>query len=305
MRASVVITTRNRRDELRAAISSALRQSAEFEVLVIDDGSTDGTADMVRAEFPAVRLERSEEALGLVVQRNRAARLASGAILFSLDDDAEFSTPHVIEQTIREFDDPRIGAVAIPYIEPHRENELRQVAPEPVGAWITDTFIGTAHAVRRDVFLNIGGYRDHLFHQGEESDYCIRMLSAGYVVRLGRSDPIKHWVSPKRDLRRMDFYGPRNAVLFVWQNVPWPALPVHLAATTLNCLRWSVIPRRFWVRLKGVLAGYRYCAECSRGPVSRSVYLLHRELKQQGSRPLEEIEGRLPDRNRGGSVSAW
>lgn len=298
MRASVIITTRNRRDELRAAISSALRQSGQLEVLVIDDGSTDGTSDMVRSEFPTVRLERSEESLGLVVQRNRAARLASGVILFSLDDDAEFSTPHVIEQTIREFDDPRIGAVAIPYIEPHKENRLRQAAPKPLGAWITDSFVGTAHAVRRGVFLRLGGYREHIFHQGEESDYCIRMLNAGYVVRLGRSDPIRHWVSPNRDLRRMDFYGPRNAILFVWQNVPWSALPMHLAATTFNCLRWSAIPRRFWVRMKGVLAGYRYCTECSRGPVSRSVYQLHRELKRQGARPLEKIQGRLPLQNR-------
>ena len=84
MRASVVITTKNRCEELRAAISSALRQSAQPEVLVIDDGSTDGTADMVRAEFPAVRLERSAESVGYIVQRNRAARLASGAIVFSL-----------------------------------------------------------------------------------------------------------------------------------------------------------------------------------------------------------------------------
>ncbi len=82
-----------------------------------------------------------------------------------------------------------------------------QSPPNTSGTWITDTFIGTAHALRRDIFLKLGGYRDHLVHQGEESDFCIRMLDAGYLVRLGRSDPINHWESPKRDLRRMDFYG--------------------------------------------------------------------------------------------------
>jgi glycosyltransferase involved in cell wall biosynthesis len=296
MRTSVVITTKNRCEELRAAVSSALRQSVPCEVLVVDDGSTDETAEMIQTEFPAVRFERSAQSLGYIVQRNRAALLASGAILFSLDDDAEFSTQYVVEEALKDFDDPRIGAVAIPYIEPRKGNKLRQAAPEPCGKWITDTFVGTAHAVRRDVFLRLGGYRDHLVHQGEESDYCIRMLDAGYVVRLGRSDPIKHWESPKRDVQRMDFYGVRNAILFVWQNVPWSALPVHLAATTFNCLRWSFEPPRLWVRLKGVLVGYRDGAKYRRGPVSRSGYQLYRELRKQGARRLEEIEEQLPRR---------
>src|SRR5207247_2927276 len=100
-------------DELRAAISSALRQSVQPEVLVTDDAWTDGTAQMVRAEFPAVRLERSADSVGYIVQRNRAARLASSAILFSLDDDAQFGSADTVEKTLGEFDHPRVGAVAI------------------------------------------------------------------------------------------------------------------------------------------------------------------------------------------------
>jgi len=120
------------------------------------------------------------------------------------------------------------------------------------------------------------------------------MSEAGYLVRLGRSNPIKHWESPKRNLRRMDFYGCRNAILFAWQNVPWTALPVHLTGTTSNCLRWSLIPHRFWLRPKGIVTGYRDCANYERQPVSGSAYLLHRQLKKQGSKRLEEIEKQLP-----------
>src|SRR5437667_10630570 len=88
--ASVVITTKNRRDELFDAVSSAISQSVPVEVLVIDDGSTDGTAEMVRTQFPSVRLEQSKMSLGYIVQRNRAAQLASGRFVFSIDDDAIF-----------------------------------------------------------------------------------------------------------------------------------------------------------------------------------------------------------------------
>ena len=98
-------------------MSSALGQTAQPEVVVIDDGSTDGTAEMVRANFASVRLERSETSQGYIVQRNRGAHLAIGRILFSMDDDAEFSTPHIVEQTLRDFDHPRDRRHRHPYLE--------------------------------------------------------------------------------------------------------------------------------------------------------------------------------------------
>ncbi len=288
----MVITTKNRKDELRTALNSALEQSCHPEVLVMDDGSTDGTADMVRAEFPQALLHRREKSKGYIVRRNEGAKLATGEIIFSIDDDAAFSTPQVVEETLREFDDLRIGAVAIPYLEPHKDNRLMQQAPDGAQVWITDRFIGTAHALRRDVFLKLDGYREHLVHQGEESDFCLRLLAAGYVVRLGHADPIHHFESPKRDFRRMDFYGARNAILFVWQNVPWPVFPLHLLATTFNVLRWTLQPARFFLRLRAVLAGFGWCLSHrnERRPVGRAVYQRHRHLKQTGHLPLTDGE---------------
>jgi hypothetical protein len=104
--------------------------------------------------------------------------VARGDVIFSLDDDAVFSSPFVVEQTLRDFSHPQIGAVAIPYIEPHKANKEMQRAPSRDDVWITASYIGTAHAVRRDVFLALGGYREHLVHQGEEGDFCLRMLAA-------------------------------------------------------------------------------------------------------------------------------
>src|SRR5262249_44594549 len=97
--ATVVITTKNRKTELRRAIHSCLLQKGSPRILVMDDGSSDGTSDMVRAEFPEIELRRSSESEGYIRQRNRAARIATTAFLVSLDDDAVFSTPDVVEQT--------------------------------------------------------------------------------------------------------------------------------------------------------------------------------------------------------------
>ena len=290
MKASVVITTRNRKEELRVALHSAFAQIAQPEVLVMDDGSDDGTAEMVRSEFPDVVLHRFEESKGYIVRRNQGGQLAIGDVIFSIDDDAEFSTAHVVGQTLQAFNDPRIGAVAIPYIEPHKDNRLLQKAPEEKTVWITDRFIGTAHAVRRDVFLKLGGYREHLVHQGEEGDYCIRLLDAGYFVRLGNADTIIHHESPKRDLGRMDYYGCRNSILFIWQNVPWPARPFQLLATTLNCLRWTIVPKRFFIRFRGIISGYRDCFAIQCPPVKRTTYGKWRMLGKVKKMLLVEVD---------------
>jgi glycosyltransferase involved in cell wall biosynthesis len=292
---TVVITTQNRKEELRTAIRSALKQTASPEVIVIDDGSTDGTKEMVRRDFPDVRLIAHDRPAGYIARRNEGARLATGDLVLSIDDDAAFASAHTIEQTIREFS-PEIGAVAIPYVNVNSSPRVWQQAPDAGSIYATDTYIGTAHAVRRSLFLELGGYQEQFVHQGEESDFCIRMLAAGYAVRLGNADPIHHFESPRRDLRRMDFYGSRNAVLYAWRNVPLLFLLFHLPATTARCLLLTFRADRFSNRLAGVIDGYRECLRTPRRPVSWSVYRLGRVLRKRGPMPLADVA--LPGRAR-------
>jgi glycosyltransferase involved in cell wall biosynthesis len=289
--ATVVITTKNRKDELCRALESVLAQTVPLEVLVIDDGSTDGTTETVRAKFPGVKLIRSDSSHGYIVQRNHAARLATTPFIFSIDDDAVFSTSHVVEQTLPEFNAPRIGAVAIPFIEPLKSNQLMQRAPSRDRIWITDSFIGTAHALRRDLFLQMHGYRESLVHQGEERDYCIRMLDCGHLTRLGNSDPILHYESSRRDFRRWDYYGQRNNILFAWHNAPLGWLPIHLAATSFNGVRLAFRIRRFYSTAAGMCAGYFECVRqwSQRALVSERTYSLSRQLKKGGPLPFDDI----------------
>ena len=292
MKASVVIATRNRKDNLRRAIASAVLQSEPVEILVLDDGSTDGTSDMVRSEFPNVRLHRTQGSLGHVAQRNRGALLCSTGFIFSIDDDAEFSSPRVVEHTLSGFSHPRVAAIAIPYSEPHRSKDEFQKAPHADAIWVTDSFRGTSQALRRDVFLAIGGYREQIVHQGEEMDFCIRLLNNGYVVRLGFGDVIIHHELPRRDWRRMDFYGRRNDIMFAWRNVPMPYLPVHLLATTFNGFRSAFFARNPTAMMQGMLEGYSDIVSDwhSHQPVSKSTYRLHRRLKKHGPKVIADIE---------------
>src|SRR5688500_13955962 len=96
-----------------------------------------------------------------------------------------------------------------------------------------------------------------LFQQGEEPDLSIRLLDAGYVVRLGRADPVRHLASPNRDIERQWFYECRNEILFAWHNVPMPDLPVQLAKTTLHMLWLGRGVHKTGLFVRGLLAGFR------------------------------------------------
>ena len=294
-RATIVITTKNRRDELRTALDSALRQRGDVEVLVWDDGSTDGTAEMVREEFPAVRVHREPESVGLIVARNRAARLVDTPVIVSIDDDAEFMTPDTVEQTLRDLDSPGIGAVAIPHVDVNKDADGWQAPRAPdrgETVWVTSAYVGTAHAVRRDLFLQLGGYREEFFHQGEELDFCLRLLDAGWWVRLGRAaHPIHHYESPKRDLRRVDVYGRRNEILHIWLNVPGRWVLPHVAFRALKGVRLGFQVGRPRNMLAGIGQGLRSGPRAwrRRSPVRLATVRVDHRLRREQAVRIEDV----------------
>lgn len=293
--ATVVITTKDRRHELPRALDSALEQDARPEVLVVDDGSVDGTAAMVRKAYPTVRLVRNEQSVGLIAARNLAAKLARGEIIVSIDDDAAFSTPRVVTQTLADLEIGRVAAVAIPHVDVNRaDGKLAQTAPKTGEVWVTATFVGTAYAIRRDVFLSLGGFREEFLHQGEEADLCLRLLDAGWWCRAGRADEIHHFESPHRDITRMEVNGRKNELLHVWSNVPWPWTALYMLAYVAKGIRHGFRVGRPGNHARGIAKGLAAIVrdDVPRSPVRHRTLRLDRRLRRSGRLPLRE-DGRL------------
>lgn len=289
--ASVVIATRNRKDDLRRALQSAQMQDLPCEILVLDDASSDGTAAMVRDEFPAVRLIAATNSSGYVVQRNRGARLATGEFVVSIDDDAEFASPRVIRQTIADFSEPRIAAVSIPHKDVLIGPGLKTPTPPAPGHWVVASYVGTAHAVRREVFLQLGGYRATLVHNTEERDFCARLLNFGYVTVLGTADPILHYASPVRQAWRNQMLERRNDLCHAVWNVPFPDLAYHLPGTIVSGLRFAVrrgtLPQTLTGYLRALPAVWH--SRHLRDPIRPKIYRLIRKLNRDRLLPLGEV----------------
>ena len=290
---SIVIATRNRKAEVLRALESCFAQRySEFEVLVFDDASTDGTSDAIASQFPQVRLFCESTCRGYIVLRNRGFHESHGKYIFSIDDDAYYTNPDSIEPVVRLLEQiPRIGAVAMPYTEPGQHKKLLFK-----GDMTSDvrSYVGCAHAIRRQVVLDLGGYRDFFVHQGEERDLCVRMIDRGFRIAQIDIPPIVHSVSPQRSHLWIERYAIRNTLLFDVINVPiqfvLPRLVIDAVALITWMPNWPMTMYRVYFVLWGLVSCFKYLPR--RRPVSSRAYQIYRSLPLHGplARPLAESE---------------
>jgi cellulose synthase/poly-beta-1,6-N-acetylglucosamine synthase-like glycosyltransferase len=181
---SVIVPVFNGANTLDACLEALAGQSTgetEYEVIVVDDGSTDGSAG-VAARY-GVQVIRQKNA-GAAAARNRGAQLAQGAILLFTDSDCE-PLPDWLEQILIPFADPRVagvkgayrtrqGSVVARFTQAEYEEKYERLARMDQIDFV-DTH---SAAYRRDVFLAQGGF-DPDFLLDEDQELSYRLAEAG------------------------------------------------------------------------------------------------------------------------------
>lgn len=296
--ATVAIATRGRNPELRDLLTSLREQTADLEVLVLDDGESDETRDLVEKDFPEAQYFRLGSNRGPTFQRNRGIELASNNIVFPLDDDTTLPSPKTIEQTLKEFNNPAVAAVAVPFINVLQDDVVRHKPPQEDGDYVLHAFVGASNAVRKDVYLGVGGYREHFFYAGEEGDLCLRFMANGYFTKAGNADPIYHYESPRRNSKMSAKCGRRNDIITVWHNAPNAWLVPSVVMTTINGFVFGAKTQLKTDHWAGLLEGYKmmFSGRYRREPVDGRVYSIFRKLKKhQLPMPADDVMPYLPD----------
>lgn len=184
-RISVVVCTRNGAATLRGCLASLVALNyPDFEILAIDDGSTDATADIVRS-FDRV-IYRHQEHAGLSVARNLGAQLASGTLVAYTDDDCIAHADWLLHLS-HAFADPLVVAAGGPNIPPPPRNRTERIVAAAPGApahvLLNDTeaehLPGCNLAIRKEVLERIGGFRAEFRAAGDDVDVCWRLRECG------------------------------------------------------------------------------------------------------------------------------
>ncbi|HUT55338.1 MAG TPA: glycosyltransferase family A protein [bacterium] len=194
MKISVIIPVWNRPREVVKAIESALGQTLPpFEIIVADDGSTDGTGDAVAAFGPPVRLIRQDQR-GPAAARNRAAAQATGDWLAFLDSDDRW-LPGKLERQAQAIQDSGaamahsngwivtgLEAPADPATLKSRYEMLKPAqGADCLADFLYSGIITSSLMIRRDVFEAAGGF-DESFRVNEDVELNIRLLASSRVL---------------------------------------------------------------------------------------------------------------------------
>jgi GT2 family glycosyltransferase len=222
---SIIIVSWNVRDLLRDCLASIApwREALPLEVIVVDSASQDGSADMVQADFPWVRLMAQRDNVGFPRGNNIGLRAAQGQFLLLLNPDTvvvgdalprmvQFLAahpdvgmvgPHLLnsdgsyQSSRRRFPTVGLAALESTWLErlaPRRWLDwfhVREVGEERESAdvdWIT----GAAMLTRHKVYAQVGGMDEGYVMYSEELDWCRRIRAIGWRIAWLRDARIVH-----------------------------------------------------------------------------------------------------------------
>jgi GT2 family glycosyltransferase len=269
---SIMIATRNRADELAKTLAACFDQDwPAIEIIVVDDGSSDGTAAMVPTRFPQVRLIRHERNQGSIASRNKIIRQSRGKYVIGLDDDSRFIEPGACRMVVERMEaEPDLGIIAFQAIGPENPERLTPQG-RLSGEWHCNSFAACGVAIRKSMLDETGCFAEYFYHAYEEPDLCIRAWDAGYRVLQWNEVVVYHEFSGlNRNEQRTHRRHARNEACSAVMRAPWhlviPLMIGRLVRQLAYARRrgWGWQEPRVWAEVLAFLP----LALASRKPVS-------------------------------------
>jgi glycosyltransferase involved in cell wall biosynthesis len=299
---TVAVCTRNRAESLDGCLASVATQSIDpgtVDLVVVDNGSTDRTAAVVRdwqTRVPTLRAVH-ERSIGLSIARNAALTTALAPVVAFLDDDAR-ATPQWLGRLVDAHRDESVvvagGRVELVWqsppprwMSPALESwySALDLGPEPRSLGTGEYLVGCNFSVRRDAVRAVGGFDPGLgrhgdrLRSGEDWQLLDALRAPGRTVRYVPDAVVHHVVPDERArvrwlVRRAYEQGRTNAVLDGCAGSQW-GVAVRSAARTTRGVLGDAVRWRRGVSMQAALPvivlramGYGYARE-SASPASR------------------------------------
>jgi len=237
------------------AVESALAQDhPHTEIIFVDNGSTDGSAEAVREKHPGLVYVDTGENLGCPEGRNRGAEHAKGDLLFFLENDGVWPSTQVVSRAVEFFDTHAdVGALytQVTGFETRTIDRPLDNGASPDRPGLASSFRGGASVVRRNLFESCGGFPGEFFRQAEERYLALRIYDAGAKVVYWPVESMAHKGSDYAGKsQQVSIYALRNTLLTVDRLYPPSVAWLHkLLYLAVNFIRfWRSGTLREYVR---------------------------------------------------------
>jgi GT2 family glycosyltransferase len=282
----VIVVSWNTRDVLRACLASVCERLAlvPHELLVVDNASSDGSAEMVAAEFPQATLIRNSDNQGFGRGANAGMRAARGDDLLLLNSDCELlddslvalrellhRAPEIglvgprlllgngqLQASARRF--PSVGRLILTELFAHRLMSRQAAGQELLGHYwdhdreqLADWLVGACLLLKRQVFEQTSGFDASIFMYGEEVEWCQRIRAAGWTILFSPVARVRHLNHQSAD-RLFGDEGrtdrcllAENDLLRRWQGglAPWLADSLRISGALARLILFRA---RSWLR---------------------------------------------------------
>jgi GT2 family glycosyltransferase len=249
---AISIPTKDRWDDLEITLSRLQQEGLDaLETVVIDDGSTTPMPADFAQKFPWVRFVRSEISQSAYVQRNRMAQLLSKPFILGIDDDSFPIAGDLAAASTWLIEHPKVAALAFHIIF---KNETPPADSAQATPFLVRDYIGCGTLIRRELFLELGGYEENFGFYLEEPEYCLRAMQQGYIIESYPAVVVQHNLTPvaRNQASRTRSLIHKETLMALWF---YPHPQSYIRA--LSCLPAMLVKqsdaRKYW---RPLLAGW-------------------------------------------------
>lgn len=250
---SIIVLNYNGKQYIENCLSSLLHSDFKnYEIIFVDNASTDGSADFVRKHFPKAKIIQTKTNLGFAEGNNIGARYSTGTYLIFLNNDTQV-TPHWIAGMVESVQsDATVGLCGCKVLLLDRKNVI-----DVIGGFVCDIFgaglnalghleidnhqydgvteifsiVGASLLIKRETFEKIGGFDSSYFLLGEDIDLSWRAQIAGYKIIVNPSAIVYH--KSMGTIKRQEKHSKRAELRFLSERNTLRSLLKNYSLSTL------------------------------------------------------------------------
>lgn len=239
---SVIIPNYNGKELLEQNLPNVIKYCPNCEIIIVDDGSTDGSAQLIKNKFKNIKLIETKKNLGFSKAINLGVEKAQGRYILLLNSDTS-PQKDFLEPLKKHFQKDKLFAVALADYS-HEDGEI--VIRGRGGANFKKGFLahfaasiksgetlwvsGGSGIFDKEKFLNLDGF-DPIFHPfyWEDIDLSYRAAKSGYICQFEPKSKVDHFhqkgaIKTKFAWQFVEIVSYKNQFLFVWKNISDPLL---------------------------------------------------------------------------------